>query len=109
VADTDFGYGQEPEENHTHLYHRFEIEETFKDLKHILDLRLMKLTKQLTLKILLWFASLRFILEYVASHHDPRYGSPRHPKKKISWPRKQAEALMRMAYGPLGDLITGKL
>ena len=44
-------------------YHRFEIEETFKDLKHVLDLQLMKLTKPLTLKILLWFACLRFILD----------------------------------------------
>jgi hypothetical protein len=90
-------------------YHRFEIEETFKDLKHVLDLQLMKLTKPLTLKILLWFTCLRFILEYLASYRDPRYGSPRHPKKKISWPRRQAEALVRAAYGPLGELITGKL
>ncbi|MEK7152782.1 MAG: transposase [Patescibacteria group bacterium] len=42
-------------------YHRFEIEETFKDLKHILGLKLTRLTKPLSLKILLWFASLKRI------------------------------------------------
>ncbi|MGH8399420.1 MAG: transposase [Gammaproteobacteria bacterium] len=49
-------------------YHRFEIEETFKDLKHILDLAKTRLTKLLSLKMLLWFTSLRFILGYLASH-----------------------------------------
>ena len=88
-------------------YHRVKIEETFKDLKHVLSLQLMKLTKPLTLKMVLWFTCLRFILEYLASYRDPRYGSPRHPKKKISWPRRQAEALVRAAYGPLGELIKG--
>jgi IS4 transposase len=90
-------------------YHRFEMEETCKDLKQVLSLQLMKLTKPLTLKILLWFSCLRFILEYLARHHDPRYGRPRHPKKRISWPRRPAEALVRAAYGPLGTLITGEL
>jgi hypothetical protein len=90
-------------------YHRFEIEETFKDLKHVLNLKLMKLTKPLSLKILLWFAALRFILAYLASHRDPRYGNRRHPKKRISWFRRLSEALVREAYKPLGDLITGGL
>jgi hypothetical protein len=90
-------------------YHRFEIEETFKDLKHVLNLKLMKLTKPLSLKILLWFAALRFILAYLASHRDPRYGTLRHPKKSISWFRRLSEALTREAYGPLADLITGGL
>jgi transcriptional regulator with XRE-family HTH domain len=88
-------------------YHRFEIEETFKDLKHILDLAKMRLTKPLSLKILLWFAALRFILEYLASHKDPRYGAPRNPKKRVSWFRRVSEALIREAYQPLADLITG--
>jgi hypothetical protein len=90
-------------------YHRFEIEESFKDLKHVLNLKLMKLTKPLSLKILLWFAALRFILAYLASHRDPRYGNRRHPKKRISWFRRLSEALVREAYKPLGDLITGGL
>jgi hypothetical protein len=90
-------------------YHRFEIEETFKDLKHVLGLKLMKLTKPLSLKMLLWFASLRFILAYLASYRDPRYGKPRHPKKRISWVRRLSEALTREAYGPLGNMITGGL
>jgi hypothetical protein len=90
-------------------YHRFEIEETFKDLKHVLNLKLMKLTKPLSLKILLWFASLRFILGYMASYKDPRYGTPRHPKKKISWVRRLTEEFLREVYAPMGDLITGEL
>jgi hypothetical protein len=90
-------------------YHRFEIEETFKELKHILGLKLTRLTKPLSLKILLWFASLRFILGYLASHNDPRYGTPRNPKKKISWVRRLAEDFLREVYRPVGDLITGGL
>jgi hypothetical protein len=90
-------------------YHRFEIEETFKDLKHILGLKLTRLTKPLSLKILLWFASLRFILGYLASYKDPRYGTPRNPKKKISWVRRLTEDFLREVYGPVGDLITGGL
>jgi hypothetical protein len=90
-------------------YHRFEIEETFKDLKHVLNLKLLKLTKPLSLKILLWFASLRFILAYLGSYRDPRYGKNRHPKKRISWFRRISEELTREAYASLGDLITGGL
>ena len=90
-------------------YHRFEIEETFKDLKHVLGLRLTRLMRPLSLKVLLWFASLRFILGYLASYRDPRYGRPRHPKKRISWFRRLSEELAREAYGPLADLITGGL
>jgi hypothetical protein len=90
-------------------YHRFEIEETFKDLKHILGLKLTRLTKPLSLKILLWFTSLRFILAYLASYQDPRYGRRRHPKKKISWMRRLTEELLREVYGPVGNRITGGL
>jgi len=90
-------------------YHRFEIEETFKDLKHILGLKLTRLNKPLSLKILLWFTSLRFILGYLASYKDPRYGVPRNPKKKISWVRRLTEDLLREVYGPIGDLVTGRL
>jgi hypothetical protein len=90
-------------------YHRFEIEETFKDLKHVLNLKLMKLTKPLSLKILLRFASLRFILAYLASYRDPRYGKSRHPKKRISWFRRLSEELTREAYSSLGKMITGGL
>jgi hypothetical protein len=90
-------------------YHRFEIEETFKDLKHILDLDLTKLMKPLSLKVLLWFASLGFILVHLASHCHPRYGQPRHPKKRISWYRQFVEALQRQAYAQMTDLITGRL
>jgi hypothetical protein len=90
-------------------YHRFEIEETFKDLKHILGLKLTRLNKPLSLKVLLWFTSLRFILAYLASYGDPRYGRPRHPKKKISWMRRMSEEFLREIYGPVANQITGGL
>lgn len=40
--------------------HRFEIEETFKDLKHVCDLKKFFIKKKLTFKILLMFACLAF-------------------------------------------------
>lgn len=47
-------------------YHRFEIEETFRDIKSILGLRRTKLSKPNSLAILLWFVSLGIILLYLA-------------------------------------------
>lgn len=73
--------------------HRFEIEESFKDLKHVLDLEQAKLTKPLTLKVLLWFASLAFILAWLV-HSKTEWGS-RHPKKQLSWFKQFFEALQR--------------
>jgi hypothetical protein len=90
-------------------YHRFEIEETFRDLKDVLGLKRTRLNQPLSLKVLLWFASLRFILGYLTSHCDPRYGRPRHPKKKLSWMRRLTEEFLREVYGPVGDMITGRL
>ncbi len=71
-------------------YHRFEIEETFKDVKHILDLEQAKLTKPLTLKVLLWFVSLSFILAWLV--HFKTEWRKRHPKKQLSWYRVFFEA-----------------
>lgn len=44
--------------------HRFEIEETFKDLKHICDLKKFFIQKKLTFKILLLFNCLSFWLAF---------------------------------------------
>jgi hypothetical protein len=43
-------------------YHRFEIEETFKDVKHIFELQRTKLNNPNSLKVLLWFVSLGIAL-----------------------------------------------
>jgi hypothetical protein len=89
-------------------YYRFEIEETFKDLKHILDLIRTRLMKPVSLQLLLWFASLSFILGYLSGIRD-RSNYPNQPKKKISWYRQFFEALQREVYGPAADIITGGL
>lgn len=87
-------------------YYRFEIEETFKDLKHVLDLEQAKLTRPLSLKVLLWFASLTFILAYLVTKAGawlPR----RHPKKQTSWFKQFFEALQRELGEQLGLVLTG--
>jgi hypothetical protein len=81
-------------------YHRFEIEETFKDVKHIFELRRTKLNQPNSLKVLLWFVSLGIALLYLvtkASMHQEHY---RHPKKRRSWIRIAQEQLQQ-AYGLL--------
>lgn len=89
-------------------YHRFEIEETFKDLKHVLDLEQTRLTKPLSLKVLLWFASLGLILSFLlgwwAAPHRRQ-----NPKKVLSHYKQFFESLQRAAYRPLATLITGGL
>lgn len=74
-------------------YHRFEIEETFRDIKSILGLRRTKLMKPNSLAILLWFVSLGIILLYLAGlgvlgirELLRRLNQP-HPKKRLSWYR----------------------
>lgn len=47
--------------------HRFEIEETFKDLKHICKLKRFFIKKKLTFRILLMFVSLSFWLAFWCS------------------------------------------
>ena len=47
-------------------YHRFEIEETFRDIKTILGLRRTKMNKPNSLAILLWFVVLGILILYLA-------------------------------------------
>lgn len=74
-------------------YHRFEIEETFRDIKTILGLRRTKLNKPNSLAILLWFVSLGIILLYLAglgvlgTRALLQLLTKPHPKKKLSWYR----------------------
>lgn len=74
-------------------YHRFEIEETFRDIKTILGLRRTKLTKPNSLAILLWFVSLGILILYLAGVECHGIRALRraltqpHPKKKLSWYR----------------------
>ncbi|PID31334.1 hypothetical protein CR983_01590 [Candidatus Saccharibacteria bacterium] len=48
-------------------YHRFEIEETFRDIKHIFEYKRTRLTKPNSLKVLLWFVSIGIALLYAVT------------------------------------------
>lgn len=81
-------------------YYRFEIEETFKDVKHIFELKRTKLNQPNSLKILLWFVSLGIALLYLATKASIHQEHYRHPKKRRSWVRIAQEQLQQ-AYGLL--------
>lgn len=89
-------------------YHRFEIEETFKDLKHTLGLVRTHLMKPVTLEVLLWFCSLSFVLAYLSGIRS-RPAVPIHPKKQLSWHRQFFESMQREFYAPFANLVTGGL
>lgn len=72
-------------------YHRFEIEETFKDMKHIFELKRTRLNKPLSLKMLLWFVSLGIALLYAVTKPTRRQRKDIHPKKQTSWLRQAYE------------------
>ncbi|HVQ44028.1 MAG TPA: transposase [Candidatus Saccharimonadia bacterium] len=88
-------------------YRRFEIEETFKDLKHILDLDQSKLNRPLSLKVVLWFTSLSVILSFLVGWWTRKPDKTRHTKKTLSWFRQFFEALEREMLQPACQVITG--
>jgi len=81
-------------------YHRFEIEETFRDMKHIWELKRSRLNKPLSLKLLLWFVALGIALLYKATKPTKQSVQTSHKKKRISWLRQAYEQLQQ-AYGLL--------
>lgn len=81
-------------------YHRFEIEETFRDVKHIFEYKRTKLNQPNSLKILLWFVSIGIALLYLATKATIHQEHYRHPKKRRSWIRVAQEQLQQ-AYGLL--------
>jgi len=84
-------------------YHRFEIEETFRDMKHIFELKRTRLNKPNSLKVILWFVSLGIALLYLATNRgkpNKHNGHEQHPKKQTSWLR-QAYELLQQASGLL--------
>lgn len=62
---------------------RFEIEETFKDYKHIQNIRSLQIRKKETFTMLLWFASLTQWLAWWVKETRPAENV--HPKKKRSF------------------------
>lgn len=81
-------------------YHRFEIEETFRDVKHIFELQRTRLNKPSSLKALLWFVSLGIALLYLATKPTEQQIRHTHPKKQRSWLRQAYEQL-QLACGQL--------
>lgn len=79
-------------------YHRFEIEETFRDMKHIFELKRTRLNKPRSLKLLLWFVSLGIALLYTVAKPTKQTTTNQHktnPKKQTSWLRQAYEQLQQ--------------
>lgn len=81
-------------------YHRFEIEETFRDMKHIFELKRTRLNQPNSLKVILWLVSIGIALLYLATKPTKHPAHQCHPKKQTSWLR-QAYELLQQAYGLL--------
>jgi len=74
-------------------YHRFEIEETFRDMKHIWELKRTRLNKPNSVKTILWFVTLGIAILYLITRPNISRGPATNPKKQRSW--------LRSAYGQL--------
>jgi hypothetical protein len=81
-------------------YHRFEIEESFKDVKHIFELKRTRLDKPNSLKTILWFVSIGIALLYLATKPTGQHVRHSNSKKQISWLRQAYEQL-QLACGQL--------
>jgi Transposase DDE domain len=77
-------------------YHRFEIEETFKDTKHLFELHHLSFLRPTSLKMVLWLVFLGIAILYVVTILAQRYNQQIvHPKKRRSWVRIAYEQLQR--------------
>jgi hypothetical protein len=77
-------------------YHRFEIEETFKDTKHLFELHQLKFLRPTSLKMVLWLVFLGIALLYVVTKPPTRRQTrTANPKKFISWVRQAWEQFQR--------------
>lgn len=84
--------------------HRFEIEETFKDLKHVSKLKKFFIKKKLTFKILLSFTCLAFWIAYLCRKFTRLKSIINHPKKKRSYFKIWWEEIQRQMRIPLLNL-----
>lgn len=92
-------------------YYRFEIEESFKDVKHVRDLDKLQVDLALSLKVVLWFVMLGIVLLYLSAMKAMgRHwfeGQTTHPKKRLSWYRWLHELLEWLIWQPLYETATG--
>lgn len=77
-------------------YHRFEIEETFRDMKHIWELKRTRLHSPNSVKAILWFVVLGMALLYVLMGQVRFVRWATNPKKRLSWVRMAQEEYQRM-------------
>lgn len=77
-------------------YHRFEIEESFKDTKHLFELHRLKFMRPTSLKIVLWLVFLGIALLYVITKPSKQQQTTTgNPKKRLSWVRQAYEWFQR--------------
>jgi hypothetical protein len=76
-------------------YHRFEIEETFKDTKHLFELHRLKFDRPTSLKMVLWLVFLGIALLYSVTKPTKQQQAMANPKKWCSWIRIAYEQLQR--------------
>ena len=76
-------------------YHRFEIEETFKDTKHLFELKRLQFSRPTSLKVVLWFVFLGIALLYTTTRPRKQQTKNTHLKKQTSWIRQAYEQLQR--------------
>lgn len=68
-------------------YHRFEIEETFKDTKHLFELKRLKFNRPTSLKVVLWLVFLGIALLYAVAKPSKQQTTDTNPRKRRSWVR----------------------
>lgn len=76
-------------------YHRFEIEELFKDAKHLFELKRLQVMKPDSLKTVLWLVFFGIALLYLATRPTKAQTKHQSPKKLCSWIRLAYEQFQR--------------
>jgi hypothetical protein len=76
-------------------YHRFEIEETFKDTKHLFELHQLRFMRPTSLKVVLWLVFLGVALLYVMARSTKLQATANNLKKQTSWVRQAYEQFQR--------------
>jgi hypothetical protein len=76
-------------------YHRFEIEETFKDIKHLFELHRLHFMKPNSLKVVLWLIFLGIAVLYVVTRPTQQKINACRPKQRCSWVRLAYEQFER--------------
>lgn len=76
-------------------YHRFEIEESFKDAKHLFELKRLSVMKPNSLKVVLWLVFLGIALLYAVTKPTKQQTKVTNPKKQCSWIRLAYEQFER--------------